>query len=88
MTLKLPKKSIGSTVLMGLAAITLSLGIYAPDAKASQSEPVTNIKEVENINQKLDKLTDKANTQLKKGLDNVVVQEPLNVQGDKLELLF
>jgi len=86
MTLKLPKKSIGSTILMGLAAITLSLGIYAPDAKASQSEPVASLKEVENINQKLDQLTDKANAQLEKGLDNVVVQEPLNVQGDKLEL--
>ncbi|MHC4055874.1 hypothetical protein RAD04_38860, partial [Bradyrhizobium sp. 25ACV] len=38
------------------------------------------------INNKLDQLTDKANAKLKKGLDNVVVQEPLNVQGDKLEL--
>lgn len=86
MTSKLSKKSIGSTVLMGLAAITLSLGIYAPNAKATQNEPVAYTKEVEKINHKLDQLTDKANAQLKKGANNVVVQEPLNVQGDNLEL--
>ncbi|MCY7718443.1 hypothetical protein O3S73_019150 [Bacillus altitudinis] len=44
MTSKLSKKSIGSTVLnSGISTITLSLEIYTPDAKATQSEPVEQL---------------------------------------------
>lgn len=90
----LKKKSLCSTVLLPIAVLTLSLGIYAPETNALSNQDISKPSETKTIsssslkviNEKLEKLRQEANQQLEKGATDVAVKEPLNIQGDELRL--